>query len=184
MDIGAKLKLLRGNMTLTELAKRSGVDKAIVSKIESGKMTGTVECHRKLAEVFGLKLSEFYAYMENEKLESAEFHAGAMKTDVYMDFLEILTTIPMAKKMLPTFLTLKPGESQHLEETIKKVERFIYIIDGSIDVGVDGKTYHLKKDSGAEKGDSLYSTSQQKHTLKNTGSAIARALCISAPPVL
>ncbi len=184
MDIGAKLKLLRGNMTLTELAKRSDVDKAIVSKIESGKMTGTVECHRKLAEVFGLKLSEFYAYMEDEKPEPAEFHAGNAKTDVYQDFLEILTTIPLAKKMLPTFVTLKPGEEQHLEETIKKVERFIYVLSGEIDVSVEGKTYQLKKNPAIDQGDSLYSTSMQRHKIKNKGTAVARALCISAPPVL
>ncbi|MCX7926580.1 MAG: XRE family transcriptional regulator [Candidatus Omnitrophica bacterium] len=184
MNIGEKLRLLRGNMTLTELARRSGVDKAIVSKIESGKMTGTVECHRKLAEVFGLKLSEFYAYMETEKPEAVEFHPGAMKTDVYMDFLEILTKIPLAKKMLPTFITLKPAETQDLQETVKKVERFIYIIDGQLDIEVEGKVYRLKKDPAAEKGDSIYSTSQQKHILRNTGTTIARALCISAPPVL
>jgi transcriptional regulator with XRE-family HTH domain len=184
MDIGAKLKLLRGNMTLTELARRSDVDKAIVSKIESGKMTGTVECHRKLAEVFGLKLSEFYAFMEDEKPEPAEFREGNAKSDVYQEFLEILTTIPLAKKMLPTFIALKPGESQYLEETLKKVERFIYILNGEIDITVEGQTYHLKKDSGAEKGDSLYSASMQRHTVKNTGNTIARALCISSPPVL
>ena len=184
MDIGSKLKLLRGNMTLTELAKRSDVDKAIVSKIESGKMTGTVECHRKLAEVFGLQLSEFYAYMENELPEPAEFRAGNVKQDIYLEFLEILTTIPLAKKMLPTFISLKPGESQYLEETIKKVERFIYVLDGEMEVSMEGKTYRLKKDLHAEKGDSLYSTSLQRHTLKNTGSSVARALCISSPPVL
>lgn len=184
MEIGAKLRLLRGNMTLTELAHRSGVDKAIVSKIESGKMTGTVECHRKLADVFGLKLSEFYAYLENEKPEPAEFHAGENKTDIYSEFLEILTTIPLAKKMLPTFVIIKPGDAQYLEETIKKVERFIYMIDGEIEVSVDGKAYHLKKNAGSEKGDSLYSASMLRHTLKNTGSSPARVLCVSSPPVL
>ena len=184
MEIGAKLKLLRGNMTLTELARRSDVDKAIVSKIESAKMTGTLECHRKLAEVFGLKLSEFYAYMEDEKPEPAEFREGLAKSDVYQEFLEILTTIPLAKKMLPTFVSLKPGEEQYLEETLKKVERFIYVLNGEIDITVEGKTYHLKKNGACEKGDSLYSASLQRHTIKNTGASVACALCISSPPVL
>ncbi|HQQ06886.1 MAG TPA: XRE family transcriptional regulator [Candidatus Omnitrophota bacterium] len=184
MDIGAKLKMLRGNMTLTELAKRADVDKAIVSKIETGKMTGTVECHRRLAEVFGLKLSEFYAFMEDEKPEPAELHPGNAKTDVYLEFLEILTTIPLAKKMLPTFVTLKPCEEQYLEETIKKVERFIYVLEGEIDITVESKTYHLKGPNGSEKGDSIYSSSQLRHTLKNSGSRVARALCVSSPPVL
>jgi len=110
-------------MTQDELSLRSGVDKAIISKIESGKMPGTVECHKKLAEVFGLKLSELYAYLENGKPGPAEFHSGTSKTDVYQDFLEILTSIPLNKRMLPTFITLKPSEERFLEETVKKVER-------------------------------------------------------------
>jgi len=122
--------------------------------------------------------------MEDEKPEPAEFREGNTKSDVYQDFLEILTTIPLAKKMLPTFVSLKPGETQYLEETLKKVERFIYILNGEIDITVESRTYHLKKDANAEKGDSLYSTSMQRHTIKNTGNTVARALCISSPPVL
>ncbi len=184
MDIGEKLRLLRGNMTLTELAKRSNVDKAIISKIETGKMTGTIECHKKLGGVFGLKLSEFYAYMEDSSPSPVQFHSGETKTDVYLDFLEILTTIPLAKKMLPTFITLQPGEEQYLEETLKKVERFIYILEGDITITVEDKSYNLKKLPEKEKGDSLYSASQQRHTIKNNGTTAAKALCISSPPVL
>ena len=184
MDVGKKLKLLRGNMTQAELARRSGVDKAIVSKIESGKMPGTVECHKKIAEVFGLKLSELYAYLENEKPEPAEFHSGDSKTDFYQDFLEILTTVPLAKRMLPTFITLQPKEEKFLEETLKKVERFIIIIEGEIEIGIDSKVYSLKKESNSEQGDSLYSTSSARHRIKNIGDSVARALCVNSPPVL
>ncbi len=184
MDKGEKFRLLRGNMTQADLAQRSGVDKAIISKIESGKMPGTVECHKKLAEVFGLKLSELYAYLEEDKLEPAEYHPGGAKTDVYQDFLEILTNKPLAKKMLPTFITLKPKEEKFLEETLKKVERFIMALEGEIEVEVEGKNYRLRKGPGSEKGDSLYSTSPKRHKIKNTGSNVAKALCVSAPPVL
>jgi DNA-binding XRE family transcriptional regulator/mannose-6-phosphate isomerase-like protein (cupin superfamily) len=171
-------------MTQDELAERSGVDKAIISKIESGKMTGTVECHKKLAEVFGLKLSELYAYLEREGAEPAEFHSGSAKTDTYQDFLEILTQRPLSKKMLPTFITLKPKEEKFLEETIKKVERFIILLEGEIEVEVEKKKYQLKKDNAMEKGDSLYTTSSKRHRIKNTGKTIAKAICVSSPPVL
>lgn len=171
-------------MTQDELAERSGVDKAIISKIESGKMTGTVECHKKLAGVFGLKLSELYAYLEGEPPEPAEFHSGSVKTDTYQDFLEILTQRPLSKKMLPTFITLKPKEEKFLEETIKKVERFIIVLEGEIVVEVGGKKYRLKKESRVEKGDSLYSSSAKRHRIKNTGKTIAKVLCVNSPPVL
>jgi len=184
MEIGKKLKLLRGNMTQAELARRSGVDKAILSKIEAGKMSGTVKCHTKLAEVFGLKLSEFYAYLEKEKSEPVEFHSGISKSDFYQNYLEILTKIPVSKKMLPTLITLKPNESKFLEEATKDVERFIIILEGKIEIGLNGKVHHLEKKPDSELGDSLYSMSSERHTIKNVGNDIARALCVSSPPVL
>jgi len=184
MDLGYKLKLLRGNMTQAELSRRSKVDKAIISKIEAGKMTGTVECHEKLAEVFGLKLSELYAYLEEEKIEPAEFHAGNAKTDIYQNFLEILTTIPLSKKMLPTFITLKAGEEKFLEETLKRVERFIIVLEGEIEIEIEDSNFRLKKEANYEKGDSIYSNSPKRHKIKNIGGSTAKALCISSPPVL
>ena len=184
MEIGKKLKLLRGNMTQAELARRSGVDKAILSKIEAGKMPGTVKCHTKLAGVFGLKLSEFYAYLEKEKYEPIEFHSGNSKSDFYQNFLEILTSIPLSKKMLPTFITLKPHEEKFLEETIKEAERFIMVLEGKIEIALNGKVHHLEKKSECERGDSLYSMSSERHRIKNVGNGVARALCVSSPPVL
>ena len=182
--IGKKIKFLRGNMTQEELARRVGVDKAIISKIENGKMVGSFECHKKLAEVFGLKLSELYAYFEQEKPESTEVHSGVSKTDVYKDFLEILTSMPLTKKMLPTIITLQTGKERFLEQTLKKVERFIIVIEGEIEVEVEGKVYHLKKEPKLEKGDSVYSRSSKRHRIKNIGNSVARALCVSSPPVL
>ena len=184
MERGEKFRQLRGNMTQDELAKRSRVDKAIISKIESGKMVGTVECHKKLADVFGLKLSELYAYLENGKPDSAELHSGESKTDYYQDFLEILTSIPLNKRMLPTFITLKPSEERFLEETVKKAERFIIVLDGLIEIQVEDKIYKLNKDENSEHGDSIYSNSSRRHRIKNIGKTIAKALCISSPPIL
>jgi putative transcriptional regulator len=184
LQIGVKLKLLRGNMTQAELARRSGVDKAIISKIESGKMSGTIECHRRLAGVFGLKLSELYAFLEDEKPEPAEFRPGNQKADLYQDFLQILTTIPLAKKILPAFMVLKPDEERSLPESSKQLERFIIVLEGEAEAVIDGKTYLLKKEPNYEKGDSLYSASTQKFIFKNTGSVNAKLLIVSSPPAL
>lgn len=185
MNIGEKIKALRGNMTQAELARRAKVDKAIVSKIESGKMSGTIECHKKLAEAVGLKLSELYAYFEETKPEAAEFYPGDNgKTDTYQNFLEIITHLPLSKKMLPTIVTLEPEEEKFLEESIKKVERFIIVLAGEIEVEIEGKIYKLKKELDSNKGDSLYSTSASRHSIKNIGGPTAVALCISSPPVL
>jgi len=184
MQIGEKIRLLRGNLTQAELTAKTGIDKAILSKIENGKMRGTVDCHKKLAEAFGLKLSEFYAYLEEEKNRSVEITSGTSHTDVYQNFLEILTNIPLSKKMLPVFLTIAVGEEKTLEETLKKAERFIYILEGEVQITVEGKAYRLNKAPTQDKGDSLYSQSCAKHEIKNIGAGTVKLLCVSAPPVL
>lgn len=185
MQVGNKLRLLRGNMTQAELAGRSGIDKAIISKIESGKMLGTVECHSKLAEVFGLKLSEFYACMEEDKMPPVEFYPAANnKMETYQEFLGIITSVPLSKKMLPAFITLAPKEERFLEETIKKVERFIIILEGEIEIQVEDSCYYLKKEFPRSNGDSIYSLSSCRHRIKNSGQATAQILCVSAPPAL
>ncbi|MBU0549360.1 MAG: XRE family transcriptional regulator [Candidatus Omnitrophica bacterium] len=182
--IGEKIRFLRGNMTQTELARRVNVDKAIISKIETGKMVGSFECHKKLAQIFGLKLSELYAFFELKKLDLVEMRPGDKKTDTHQDFLEILTAVAMSKKMLPALITLKAGEQKYLEQTLKKVERFIIVLEGKLEIEVEGKIYNLSKDPQLEKGDSLYSRSLKRHRLKNTDNSITRALCVSSPPVL
>ncbi len=171
-------------MSQDELARRSKVDKAIISKIENGKMNGTIACHTKIASAFGMKLSEFYAHLENDNREPAALHPANLKTDVYQDFLEILTVIPLAKRMLPVFITVKENQTQYLEETIKKVERFIIILEGEVEIEIEEKKYLLGKEDKNEKGDSLYSLSQGRHAIKNIGTATAKLLCVSVPPVL
>jgi transcriptional regulator with XRE-family HTH domain len=184
MTIGEKIRLLRGSLTQNDLAIKTGIDKAILSKIENGKMRGTLDCHKKLAGVFGLKLSEFYAYLEEEKTQNVEITSGTSHTDIYQNFLEILTNIPLSKKMLPVFLTIAAGEEKTLEETIKKAERFIYMLEGEVEITVETKTYRLNKAPTQEKGDSLYSRSTAKHKIKNIGCAPAKLLCVSTPPIL
>lgn len=179
-----RIRALRGNMTQEELARLSGIDKAIISKIETGKMSGTVESHRKIAQVFSMKLSEFYAFLEKEKASLVEFHSKDAITDVYQKFLEILTTLPLTKKMLPTYITLNPAEEKFLEETLKKVERFIIILEGETEIKVENTAYRLQKGHKDQKGDSIYSRSPKRHILKNTGKTVAYLLCVSSPPVL
>jgi mannose-6-phosphate isomerase-like protein (cupin superfamily) len=86
--------------------------------------------------------------------------------------------------MLPTFITLEPKEEKFLEETLKRVERFILLLEGEIEVEIEEKIYRLKIDQNSNRGDSLYSNSSQRHRIKNIGASTAIALCISSPPVL
>ena len=72
-SIGARLRSLRTlqKVTLTDLAKASGVDTATISRIETGKMSGTLESHIKLATALGYKITDLYAGIEEARTKDA-----------------------------------------------------------------------------------------------------------------
>jgi transcriptional regulator with XRE-family HTH domain len=62
MKLGDKIRQLRKEkkLTLEELSEASRVALATISRIESNKMTGTVESHYMLATALNLTLSDLY----------------------------------------------------------------------------------------------------------------------------
>jgi transcriptional regulator with XRE-family HTH domain len=63
LAIGARLKALRTlhGLTLEELATRSGVSRAMISRIERGEASPTAALLARLSEALGLSLSAFFA---------------------------------------------------------------------------------------------------------------------------
>jgi transcriptional regulator with XRE-family HTH domain len=63
LAIGARLKALRTThqLTLDELATRSGVSRAMISRIERGEASPTAALLARLSEALGLSLSAFFA---------------------------------------------------------------------------------------------------------------------------
>jgi transcriptional regulator with XRE-family HTH domain len=61
--IGGRLKALRGRykLTLEELASRSGVSRAMISRIERAEASPTAALLARLSEALGLSLSAFFA---------------------------------------------------------------------------------------------------------------------------
>jgi len=74
MNIGAAIRNLRKDqgLTLAELSQISKVALATLSRIETGKMTGTLESHMQIAKAFGLSLPQFYSEVEKLKTKHSE----------------------------------------------------------------------------------------------------------------
>jgi DNA-binding XRE family transcriptional regulator len=66
LRIGESLKAIRlnKNLSLTKMAKLSGVQAATISRMENNKTIGTLHNYIQIAEVLGMRLSEFFAQME------------------------------------------------------------------------------------------------------------------------
>ena len=185
-SIGARLRALRKaqKTTLVELAKSSGVDMATISRIETGKMTGTLECHVRLTTALGVKITDLYAGIEEARTkDAATFQPPSASKEAYVHevgryALTMLTTEIMRKKLMPVLLTIEPGGSTHREEARVGTEKFLYLLDGTLEARV-GETTHLLR-----KGSSLYLDASVPHQMKNIGPRSARCLSIVTPPVL
>ncbi len=183
MNVGTVIRKLRkeAGMTLAQLSDTSKVALATLSRIETGKMTGTLESHMQIAKAFGLTLPQFYSEVdkfkstqnkpEEEPRANLFVHSkGASST--------ILTSDIFNKKMLPVLIELKPEAKTHKEELKIGTEKFIYVLNGKVEVVIDTNKEVL------DKGSTLYFVASQPHYLKNIGKTDAACLCIVTPASL
>lgn len=184
--VGERLRDLRKaqKKTLAELAKATGVDIATISRMETGKMTGTLESHIKLATALGIKVTELYAGIEEARIKDAVTMQPSLRQgEVYVhqagkSSITMLTTDILRKQMMPVLVTIEPGGSTHKEEARVGTERFLYVLEGAIEARVGEAVHELKK------GASLYLDASIPHTLRNPGHSTSKCLSVITPPVL
>ena len=184
--VGARLRTLRASqkVTLVELAKASGVDAATISRIETGKMSGTLHSHIRLAAALGLKITELYAGIEEARAKDAvTIRPPAAGGAVYVhqagkSAITMLTTDILKKKLMPILVTIEPGGATQKEEARVGTEKFLYVLEGALEARVGEATHPLRR------GASLYLDASIPHSLRNPGPKAARCLVVTTPPVL
>ena len=184
--IGARLRQLRKSqrVTLVQLAKASGVDAGTISRIETGKMTGTFESHLKLATALGTKVTDLYAGIEEARVRGGvSVQPAGRQGEVYVheagkSAITMLTTDVLRKKLMPVLITTEPGGATHKEEAKVGTEKFLYVLDGAIEAKIGLETHTLRR------GSSLYLDASIPHSLRNPGAKPARCLAVTTPPVL
>jgi transcriptional regulator with XRE-family HTH domain len=181
VDIGNRIRQVRKErqVTLIELSNTTGVAQATLSRIETGDMIGTVDCHQKIANALGMNLSELYVGLDDrnkktqmhkpEKTETTSRSNDRVRT-------ELLTSKALKKKLLPSKITIKALSKTEPEKSEKSVEKFIYCLDGDVLIHLDNESYRLKPD------ESLYFDGSLGHWLENKSSKTAKLLSISSPP--
>ncbi len=181
-NIGNRIRDIRKQkeITLIELSKMTGVAQATLSRIETGDMLGTIECHLKVANALGISLSELYDGLDdrtskthhskkNEPLSVSSFQGDKVR-------VELRTSKALKKKLFPTVITLKGNSETEDERAEKSVEKFIYVIDGDVVVNLNKQDFHLKQD------ESLYFDGSLPHRIINKASKIAKVIAVSSPP--
>ena len=183
--VGTRLRALRTEqrVTLTELAKRSGVDAATISRIETGVMVGTLESHLKLATALGAKLTDLYAGLDQARQGQTAVQDSSGRTDVYVheagkSSTTMLTTDVLKKKLMPVLVVIEPGGSTQREEARVGTERFIYVLEGEVEAKIGDAVHRLKK------GSTLYFDASVPHVFRNTTRKEVKLLSVMTPAAL
>ncbi len=181
MKIGEKIRNYRKQkkMTLEELSRKSGVALATLSRMETGKMPGTLRSHTSICEALGVSVSELYREIEDSKktVEPGRDKKRPERLDGSGKVRhELLVASIAGKKMIPVIIRMAPGAGTPTENSSHGSERFLYLTKGSVDVEVSGKTYRLGK------GDSLYFDPSLKHSLTNASRSETEIISITSPP--
>lgn len=179
-NLGQKIRALRKekNLTLVEIAEKTGIAQATLSRIETGTMIGTIESHEKIAEVLGIGLSELYTGVDgrHEQIallsQTSERKVTALTKKVQ---LELLTQESSRKKITPLLLTLQPEGETAVEQQERGVEKFFYVLDGEVVVWVDQKSFILTI------GETIYFDASLPHQIKNTKNKTAKVLLTVSP---
>lgn len=181
MHVGEVIKKFRmeKKMTLAQLSKESGVALATLSRIENGRMTGTLDSHINICEALEITLPELYKYLPSSK-KKLEVKTGGSEPKISVhdkrSSFEVMASNIQNKKMLPILLRIAKGAHTNTEETKPGVEKFIYIMEGKVEAFIGENKYALAQ------GDTIYFDSSVPHHFKNTGIGETRLMVVSCPP--
>lgn len=177
--IGKKLKStrLRNDMTIQELAESSGVSSNMISRIERGLTTPSVEIIVKLAKAFGMSINYF---VEEAEKASTIVHTRKGKGEPIFFFEDKHQIISLTQGLRdPNFTvfydTIEKGCSSGDGNMLHSGEEFALVLEGALEFIIDEESYELVE------GDSLVFKASLPHRWRNIGEGKTLVLWVVSP---
>lgn len=162
--VGARIRAIRQTrgMTVQQVAGAAGTSSAMISQVERGVTSPSLETLWRIANVLGVAMFQFFGDQPSSRVVVTRTHERLRlvwrESPVHYQLLS-----PAAGRELVMFiLRLEPGES-----TLPRAhpgEEGGFVIRGQLAVTIDGTAYQLKQ------GDSIYFDSTAPHGFYNPGS--------------
>ena len=177
--IGKKLKAtrLRNDMTIQELAESSCVSSNMISRIERGLTTPSVEIMVKLADSFGMSINFF---VEEAEKGSTIIHTKKGQGEPVFFFEDKHQIISLTQGLRdPNFTvffdTIEQDCSSGDGGMIHTGEEFALILEGSLEFVIEEKCYEL------EEGDSIVFKASMPHRWRNLHQGKTHVLWVVSP---
>jgi transcriptional regulator with XRE-family HTH domain len=165
--LGERVRELRRGrgLTLEEFAGRSGVSRAMISKVERGEKNPTLVVAAKLAEGLGITLSEFVGTEERREVVVIPRERRMVMRDPETGFERQLLSPSFGGRGVEFIRNDVPEESTSGEFPPHRrgVEEYVAVEKGRLRAVIEGEEYLL------EEGDALYFEADVSHRFDNVG---------------
>ena len=180
MSVGERVRTVRKKkgLSLLDISRRTDIDVAVLSDIESGTFSPPLGIISKLAKSLEMKIGYFISGEEKKAftivrkrdrkvISRYDSARGARLGYEY----ESLAPHKRDRYMEPFLMTLGPSEIED-ERSTHEGQEFIFILEGKMEVRLGDETFIL------EKGDAIYYDSTVPHLAKCHGQEPARILAV------
>lgn len=176
LELGAKIRSLRQkqNLSIEQVAERSGLSKGLISQIERDMTGPTVASLWKIAKALNVNINYFFD-------EENEFEPLVRKDERKIIQVKgkrkyelLCPDLKRAIEML--WIEIEPGESSSRDLISHDGEECGVVIRGKLQVVCGEKTYHLNE------GDSIYLDSTTPHRYFNISNEPCTSVWAMVPP--
>lgn len=165
--LGERVRELRRErgLTLEELAERSGVSRAMISKLERGEKNPTLVVAAKLAEGFGVTLSQLVGMEERREVVVVPREKRMVMRDPETGFERQLLSPSFGGRGVEFVRNVVPegSTSGEFPPHRRGVEEYVVVEKGNLRATIGGEEYLLKG------GDALYFEADVSHRFDNAG---------------
>ncbi len=178
--VGKHIRHLRKERawSLDQLSQRTGLSVSFISQAERSQTSVSISSLKVIADALEEPIQNFFP-MPEEISSSSVVHIGDVKWLQFEDSIHYgLLSNPLKPKNLEALLVEYPPHYKGPPPFSHDGEEFGYILEGTLTLIVQSKTYELGK------GESFHIISQVPHTEKNTGDVPVKILYVTTPPII
>jgi transcriptional regulator with XRE-family HTH domain len=165
--LGERVRELRRGrgLTLEELAERSRVSRAMISKLERGEKNPTLIVAAKLAEGFGVTLSQLVGMEERREVVVVPREKRMVMRDPETGFERQLLSPSFGRRGVEFIRNVVPegSTSGEFPPHRRGVEEYVVVEKGNLRAILGGEEYLLKE------GDALFFEANVSHRFDNAG---------------
>ncbi|WP_432723422.1 cupin domain-containing protein [Jeongeupia wiesaeckerbachi] len=179
MDVGERLKLVRGRQGLSqrELAKRAGVTNATISLIEQNRVSPSISSLKKVLEGLPMSLAEFFTF-ELPVVAPSYIYRGADQPDLGGAGVQMrLIGSGQPDRQIGLLRErYEPGADTGVDMLLHQGQECGVVVRGEVELTVDGQIHLLGP------GDGYYFPSALPHRFRNLGEEAAEIVSANSPP--